>query len=488
MSSLLLRLPDDILISIFLLLPVEALLILQQTCRVLHRFCTTDYIWHNIKIDQPLDVPVHIDPNTLSGLRIKKLCIQALRVEHNWKAPFSQVKGVHRVYHGDIPFQTTYLSDWLVILSRPSTATTCTLSVWNVRDPSKAKRERSILLENTQKARFTASLSDDGLEATIAVYGTANRADKEPIRVYIVPLYGDFPPASYAQPKCALKKENVDGYVYGISICGEVLGAILAKLVDSFTPPTFRIMFLNIRTGAHVLVDQSGQANRLGAPFLQVFSAQLRLRVFQNYFLLIGTGSGADSRLLGLEMYSISPVLSKLNAFTQGRDVLRLGDPLMQYFPLSIPVHGFEHKISAMVTGPYLRSISSVCFPPPYTSNVGYVVRFPLPSPNQLKPSPEHNTVVHKFATSGSSWGVELIEIGQTGRRVIWLQRHLETDQFAFMKATFPLDQEPVVGPLLPSHMVFPFEAHTCQSIALDEATGRVCLAFHTGEMYLLDL
>jgi len=146
---------------------------------VLHHFCAADYIWHNIKFDLPLEISPHIDPNALSGLFLKKLCIQALRVEHNWKTPFSQVKGMHRVYHGDIPFQTMYLSGWLITLSRPSTATTCTLSVWNTRDPSNAKRERSILLEHTQKARFAASLSNDELEVTVAVYSTANRADKE---------------------------------------------------------------------------------------------------------------------------------------------------------------------------------------------------------------------------------------------------------------------------------------------------------------------
>ncbi|KAF5367373.1 hypothetical protein D9758_003732 [Tetrapyrgos nigripes] len=488
MSSVLLKLPDDILISIFIFLLVQDILHLQLTCRALHRFCRNDYIWHNIRFDLPLDIPPYIDPNALSGIELRRLCVQALRVEHNWRAPTSCVKSMHRVYHGDIVFQTMFLGGWLLTLSRDSTARTCVLSAWNVHDPSNAKRERSILLENTQKARFSAALSNDDIELSIAVYGTSNRTDKEPIKIYRVPLYGDFPPTSYAQPKCALLKENVDGTIYGISIHGEILGAIVAKLVDTFSPPTYRIVFLNIRTGTHVLVDRPGHANHLGAPQLQAFSTQLRLRVFEDYFVLAGTGTGTDSRLLGFQIYDISPILEKMDSICSEQKVVSLGEPLVQYFPLSIPFHGYEHHISGLTTGSYLRFITSLCFPPPSTSSFGHVVHFPLPPAGrpEMEHCPETSIVKHKFPTSGASWDAQLVEIGQTGRRAVWLQRHLETDQFVFMRATFPLNQEPLVGSLLPSHMVFPFEAHTCQSISLDEATGRVCLAFHTGELYLL--
>jgi len=221
---------------------------------------------------------------------------------------------------------------------------------------------------------------------------------------------------------------------------------------------------------------------------LQAFSTQLRLRVFHKYFVLVGAGNDTDSRFLGLQIYDISPILDWISKPAKEEGVLTLSDPVAQYHPLSIPVHGLEHTISAHTTGPYLRYISSVCFPPPSTSSVGHVIHFPLPPANQLKPLPEQNVILHRFPTSGSLWDAQSMEIGQTGRRAVWLQRHLETDQFVFMKATFPLNQEPMVANLLPSHMVFPFEAHTCQSISLDEATGRVCLAFHTGEMYLLNL
>ena len=42
-----------------------------------------------------------------------------------------------------------------------------------------------------------------------------------------------------------------------------------------------------------------------------------------------------------------------------------------------------------------------------------------------------------------------------------------------------------VAAPLLPPHLVLPSHAHACQSLAFDEAKGRVCLAMRTGEVYV---
>ncbi|KAF8206452.1 hypothetical protein K438DRAFT_1817228 [Mycena galopus ATCC 62051] len=40
--------------------------------------------------------------------------------------------------------------------------------------------------------------------------------------------------------------------------------------------------------------------------------------------------------------------------------------------------------------------------------------------------------------------------------------------------------------PLFSRHFALPFELHACRSLAFEEATGTVCLAVHTGELYIL--
>ncbi|KAL1668155.1 hypothetical protein GGF50DRAFT_97077 [Schizophyllum commune] len=138
--------------------------------------------------------------------------------------------------------------------------------------------------------------------------------------------------------------------------------------------------------------------------------------------------------------------------------------------------------------------------------------------------------------------GLDAVCLGRTGRRAVWLERNWENDIFALVKADFgaPAGQgfgatatdgktvgaggksissdvdgkmvssnadgrtispdtnssanqttaekrQPVIAPLLPPHLALPFEAHACQSLAFDEAKGRVCLAMHTGDVYVVD-
>ncbi|KAI5835077.1 hypothetical protein K523DRAFT_411818 [Schizophyllum commune Tattone D] len=124
--------------------------------------------------------------------------------------------------------------------------------------------------------------------------------------------------------------------------------------------------------------------------------------------------------------------------------------------------------------------------------------------------------------------GLDAVCLGRTGRRAVWLERNWENDIFALEKADFGAPavegfgasarslevagkavsadgksispdikssaseamaekRQPVIAPLLPPHLALPFEAHACQSLAFDEAKGRVCLALHTGDVYVVD-
>ena len=110
---------------------------------------------------------------------------------------------------------------------------------------------------------------------------------------------------------------------------------------------------------------------------------------------------------------------------------------------------------------------------------------------------PSASRHIHRFSLSGtqvttqklpsSDATIDIICIGHTGRRAVWLERrwNTETDAFILMKGSF--GWPPLVAPLVPPHVALPFEFHACQSLAFDEATGRVCVALHTGDIYLLD-
>jgi hypothetical protein len=101
----------------------------------------------------------------------------------------------------------------------------------------------------------------------------------------------------------------------------------------------------------------------------------------------------------------------------------------------------------------------------------------------------------HKFSTRSGAVA-ELVCVGSTGCRAVWLERQWDTDEFRLVKGIFPsrCDSEalgdsgkPRTAPLLPSHIALPFEMHTCQSLAFDETSGRVCLGLHTGDIYIME-
>lgn len=91
-----------------------------------------------------------------------------------------------------------------------------------------------------------------------------------------------------------------------------------------------------------------------------------------------------------------------------------------------------------------------------------------------------------------SSASCDQVSIGDWGRRAVWLERRWDSDNPIpiLMKAAFPSDGSVVVGSLLPSQtaLPLPFQMHTCQCLALDEAMGRVYVGLYTGDIYILDL
>lgn len=102
-----------------------------------------------------------------------------------------------------------------------------------------------------------------------------------------------------------------------------------------------------------------------------------------------------------------------------------------------------------------------------------------------------HNTewlANHKFPMSRGT-SAEIVCLGKTGRRVIWLERKWDTDEFRLMKTTLDPGQPLArVDMLLAKHLALPFRPQACSSLGFDEGSGRVCLGLHTGELYILEL
>ncbi|KAJ3915899.1 hypothetical protein F5877DRAFT_47695 [Lentinula edodes] len=480
MTALLLSLPGDVLIAILVNLDVEDLLCtlqasLENTCRALYVFCaSTDYIWHNIKINYPLNLPHQVITNIPSA-ELRKHCVEGLRIDHNWRKNPPSLKTLSRIDNGGIIEQMQYLPPkWLVSMSRVSTSLrpTCVLSIWDCDTSGDAKRIKRFLLEPHGLSKFSASLSKDEKHVLVVIFN----GHAEILTVYHIPLQdSDYlaDPDKYISSRVI--KNDMAGSVFEADICGETVSCLIAQF--RMGRPSYQVLFLNTRSGNHVRADVN--------PF-----TKLQVRLFPDSFLLL---SGVQSpQNLILRLYDASSFLQKLKTpanihFDSG---LSLGTPCAEY---SFSAPGTIHQEYKLSTGNL--STAALIFP---RGTNNRLVRFPVRSDDNgvtmSGPQSELRSQTFYKTAAHVDMSPEFIALGPCGQRAVWLERawNEESDRTGFnvMKGAFSDQPGAVsnVGSLIPTYVALPFEVETCQSIAFDEAMGRVFLGLYTGEIYVLNL
>lgn len=200
-----------------------------------------------------------------------------------------------------------------------------------------------------------------------------------------------------------------------------------------------------------------------------------------------------DRKRLVVRLHKLSDILQTLsNQCAELAQEVEVCDPVneIETAPVSVGFH--DYTLSGEILGKNFSHISSLSFHTtalaPHIPGSAYVFCFPLTAAITGFQSNIYLTT-HRFSTPASV-GIDIICIGDTGIRAVWLQRHWDTDKYTLMKGTFSPDPEepPIVANLLPPHLALPFETYTCQSLAFDESTSRVCLGLHTGDLYILEL
>lgn len=126
-------------------------------------------MWHQLKVDLPLDLPPNGDTNSLSSTQLQSTVIRALRLEHSWRK-VSPVRKLTRVLHayGNIVYQMQLLgSHWLVTLSR--VAKSVNLSIWYLGDLNGREVDRIASLDMLGVSQFSAALQKGGNKIIMAV-------------------------------------------------------------------------------------------------------------------------------------------------------------------------------------------------------------------------------------------------------------------------------------------------------------------------------
>ncbi|KAJ7104181.1 hypothetical protein B0H15DRAFT_808867 [Mycena belliarum] len=477
----LLNLPEDVLLSILLLLRAEDILIVSQTCRVLHDFTSNspnsaDYLWHQLVSTSdlpPLDISEpYVD---LPGPALQAIVTRALRIDHNWQRKSPRIKKLTRLVAVDHVCQMQFIgSHWLVVLRRTPAA--ASLAVWRIGDTRQPPYCAASLdiPSHAVPLKFSATMQKGSRKVLVAFISSTSSGTL--LSAYIMflksQLDDDFGlPSPHAI--CSIHRSETEGRFYEIRAIGHIIAAGIPQFVNYVhSPSAYRILFLNTLTGEQCLVD----------PELPDHLAQLHFKLYPRHLVLTGV---RNQSALVVRTHDLPDAMlnnGPPRPETSSTTLVSLTPPNAEY---ETPTSDLDYELSVDSTH-NISHISAISFHSLLRKADDYIFHFPLDYIDKGRDG--EPAFIYPFSTHTSA-SAEIICLGETGRRAVWLERRWTSDEYTLMKATFsPKGKQPaVVEPLLARNLALPFELHMCQCLAFDECTGRVCLALHTGELCILE-
>ncbi|KAG6820945.1 hypothetical protein H0H93_009181 [Arthromyces matolae] len=258
----------------------------------------------------------------------------------------------------------------------------------------------------------------------------------------------------------SVHKPTSEGTFSETQICEDIVATSIARFTDPISPPSFEIFLVNITHNV-----------RWYCPIEQSIG-QLRFRLFSDRIVIIGR-RGQNDDCLTISIYALPPSLihstpANLSSFETTEEPI---SQLLVRYSTVVPFRDFDFDISSepIKNSTVDNVLPLLVFPRLiHQRGRGCVLWLPLSPQKQIRPS------LSLFKTPPKS-SADVICLGDTGRRAVWLRRHWETDSFELMRGTFSRDKLAVkIQRLLPRDMTLPFEIKNCLSLALDEAKGHV--------------
>ncbi|CAL1716715.1 unnamed protein product [Somion occarium] len=482
-------LPEDILLNIAQFLSVQDILALKQTCRVLHAFGSTDYLWHRLieRFDLPIGIPSDVPIHALSSDELQRQTIKAIKLELNWRRAVPSIKQSRMILGPNRePFAHMELlreGNWLLTAQRYHrllmTRFTTRMSVWSLKDVHQPYRVFSVEISGTYRSS-TMALHHSSSFATLIV--AFNEEDQELQEIHTFPLRGDSYSKAVTSPS-VLKRLKLPPYtVPGYRVIQDVVLAdgIIATTVAIFGDQggvSFHILLASASKGLSQWVDPQFSQD-LGSLKVRMHDKQIFIlgqksnttivRVYKLPQYVLGWDS-ATTLNDATSLVDLGSVVSEYS-YSLPKGMISMTDELHvpRQFRLTIPIVMFDIA-GAVIRG--TREQSSGCaisFPYGRHGSNEEVTCTLLPCPD---------------ATSQ-----QLGQIGATGHRMVWLEHDLETGRNRVMKFSMATERRKSIhGVLLPTQPHLPFALDACNALAFDEVSGRLCLAFYDGSLHVLD-
>ncbi|CCM00088.1 uncharacterized protein FIBRA_02115 [Fibroporia radiculosa] len=481
-------LPEDLILEVFLYLEVVNLLIVKQTCRVLHAIGSSDYLWHCVirHIGLPLNIPSGVPHITLSHEELQKIAVKAIRLEANWQKTTPVLKRTHALvrdtnepYVDEMQFLPG--GEWLLTAQRnrqPQARGSSRVVLWSLKDLSDVYRVADIEVVGFYR---DCTLEYQAREecVTLAV-GFNDGMDK--IDVYRIPLQNraDF---SFSVPTLLPTRTipvlfhpriaDVPPVIHQMAISHGIV-AITVAIPGGECP--LQVYLTHAKSGMTGWVDPA---------LLEPFSS-LWVRLCDDHLLLLGNMRSS----LILRIYRISRAALFKVQYSQWsapqdaelhRDhIVDLGSIVVESMqPFRQDAEFYDIARVSTPSSSYLSVVICYAF---HDSSAGVeqVTRFALPFSSEI----HGEACTTRFFALPPQVSAQLVQVGPTGRAV-WLEHNWETQTRRVMR--YHPQSGNSVGLLLPSDPVLPFTPNLCHSLAFDEVTGRVCMGLFNGDVYILD-
>ncbi|KAH8092600.1 hypothetical protein BXZ70DRAFT_1010686 [Cristinia sonorae] len=505
MSLRLLSLPDDILFNVTLYLTILDILALRKTCRALHAFGGNDQLWHRLisRFDLPLNLPPNVTASTAPAELLQQEAIKAIRLELNWRKPISHIhrsvsvsKGMREPY---THMQFLPGGRWLLTSQRYhrmlTTRTTTRICVWSFTDVDNPRCVFRVELAGTSR-NLAMELKPDGISALL-VFGIEENDHKFlEMRTISLREHIDAPyamrtltsPETWKRLELPPYPTQGDRVIQDIQLTGGIL--------------TLTVAIFGHDVSWHILLMKSdvGELHWVSPRFTKDFGL-LQVRTQGDRIFLFGQRHSCNYvhvhklPLSSLEQRRSFPSMTSpirppdLDFLDLGPEIYRQTHSL----PDGVQTMADTLHVPRMLT----KNISVTMFDITGAENLsgwGYIMQYPIidsRTDEMIPQSPSQGVWIRCREATAQ----QLVQIGTTGRRMVWMEHELETGRNRVMKFQMaaedwecPTEKMTVVhGLLLPPEPNLPFALNACNSLAFDELSGRLCLAFYDGGLHVLD-
>ncbi|KAF9237675.1 hypothetical protein BU15DRAFT_75873 [Melanogaster broomeanus] len=475
---------QDILILVCLLLSIEDVLNLMQTCRGMHAFGSLDYLWHKLIAgwDIPLDIPPNVSLTTLSSDFLQKAAINALRLDRRWRDSTSPLLYAKRIISPNSAFvDGLHLlpgGRWLVTLQYEETVRTH-VTLWSLKDPSDPPIFR-ITVDG--RVRFLQAHHHHEMEQLTIGIAFA-RGAMETIRVYNVRLQDDFRNAArhLLTFEATSGELSAFGRLSGMKICGQIMAVVFVPLSSPPSQNAGKLVCVNLLTKAAAVIECPDWSFPWG-----------RLKLFHRYLAIITLSFIRENTSADICFHELPSVI-----------LAKIPHPSVPHWPETLALKSSptantswttDRALALELSDDVLTTTGETCS----FSMFGCRPRMRYGSATDASVAVIQvsfdGTNIHCIPSAvpcRALPSVGEVRASPSGRRAVWLNPDPDTRECTLMKfASGRTSGNTEVGPcisvLMPSFSGLPFSPRDFYSFAFDEISCKLAVSLSSGELYML--